>query len=394
MTKALTFIISAFFLIACNPRDVDELINLSVNKIEQFKTISHFSDQNRETIRDVTNFKTLKGYCRFKIVKSDAAIGAYYSLKYEDGITYNYNGSALSKINYSDSTFTITDLVKFPDEKMYIDSKTLYSFSVVDICNIMKGKEDTFTFKKILQDTTIMGEKCHRILLSSGNPERDEYFKKYEISINKKTHLPIHFLSFQKSKFGTQILQNTISDYKFNDPSISDDLFFDSEVPKHFRTIQYNPLNYLIKEPILKAGMQAPDWNAPTLDNKIISLSSLKGKAKLIVFSGVNCGFCLMTVPKLKNIKNKFDSEEFQMVSFYSDTENEKLKKYNERHSINYTLLDDGKQKDIRKNYGISGIPHFFLINEAGEITNIWNGYQADIEESITHAIEKQLNQK
>ncbi|MFC2110580.1 peroxiredoxin family protein, partial [Bacteroidota bacterium] len=390
----LTIIISIFFLISCNSTDVDELINSTVDKIEQYKAISHLSDQKWGNIGDTTDFKPLKGYCTFKLVKSDTAIGAYYSLKAENGITDNYNGSALSRINYNDSTFTITDLIKFPREKRYIDSKMLYSFSVVDIYNLMKEKEDTLSFKKVLKDTIIQGEKCHRILLSPGNPEKDPYFMKYTISINRKTHLPVHFLSVSKSQFGTQIHQNTLSDYKLNDDLIKDALFSDYGVPENFKTIQYTPTKYLKKEPVLKVGMQAPEWKTPTLDNKSISLSSLKGKVNLLVFSGVHCGFCLVAVPKLIDIKNRFEDEKFQLYSFYSDTEKEKLKKYKERYSINYTLLYDGEQKDIRKHYGVSGIPHFFLINETGEITNIWNGYQVGIEKLITNAIEEQLNRK
>lgn len=394
MTKTLTVFISILFLISCSSIDVDVLINSTIDKIEQYKTISHFSDQKWGNIGDITDFKPFKGDCTFKLVIADTAIGGYYSLKAENGITDNYNGTALSRINYNDSTFTITDLIKFPKEKRYIGSKKLYSYSVLDIYNLMKEKEDTLSFKKVLQDTIVQGEKCHRILLSPGNPEKDEYFMKYTITINKKTHLPVHFLSVAKTPFGTQIHQNTLSDYKLNDPLIEDALFSDYGVPENFKTTQYTPSKYLKKEPILKVGMQAPDWNAPNLDNKNISLSNLKGKVNLLVFSGVHCGFCLVAVPKLINIKNRFESEKFQLYSFYSDTEKEKLKKYKERYSINYTLIYDGKQKDIRKHYGVSGIPHFFLINETGEITNIWNGYQLDIEKLITNAIEKQLNKK
>lgn len=394
MAKILILIISTVFLVSCNSKDANELINSTINKVEQCKTISHFSDQKWGNIGDVNDFNPLKGYCKFKLVTSDTAIGAYYSLRAENGITDNYNGSALSRINYNDSTFTITDLLKYSNEKKYIDSKMLYNFSVVDIYNILKEKVDTFSFKKVLQDTIIQGQKCHRILLSPGNPEKDEYFMKYVIAINEKTHLPVYYLSVAKTPFGTQIHQNTLSDYKLNDLSMKDDLISDYGVPENFKTIQYTPTKHVKKEPTLRVGMQAPEWSAPTLDNNLMSSSNLKGRVNLLVFSGVHCGFCLVAVPKLIDIKNRFDGEKFQLYSFYSDSEVEKLKRYKEKYSINYTLLHDETLKEIRKNYGVSGIPHFFLINESGEITNIWNGYQLDIEELIIKAIEKQLNIK
>lgn len=203
----------------------------------------------------------------------------------------------------------------------------------------------------------------------------------------------MHYKSVAKTPYGTQILENSLSNYKLNDETINDQLFVIGDAPESFETIFFTTKSHEKKEPVLKINMQAPDWEHFTVYDELVSNKDLKGKISLLVFSGVHCGFCLVAVPKLNNIQSKFDNEKFRIYSFYADEEKDKLKKYVERYDINYTLLYDReaeqKGQTTREKYGVSGIPHFILIDKNGNVGNIWIGYSLDIEMLITEAIEK-----
>ncbi|UBM60005.1 thioredoxin family protein [Marinilongibacter aquaticus] len=61
-------------------------------------------------------------------------------------------------------------------------------------------------------------------------------------------------------------------------------------------------------------------------------------------------------------VKKHVRSGKVELYSFYADTELENPKKYGKGHSINHALLCDGVQEDIRNRFGVSGIPHLFLL--------------------------------
>ncbi len=396
LIKLITFYL-LITMSSCVSKDVHKFINSTIDNIDQYETISHFSDQKWGNIGDITDFNPLKGYCKFKFIKTDTVIGAHYSIGSENSITISYNGTGLSLINYNDSTLTITDLIKYPYQRKYIESKMLFSFSVVYIYNMLKTVENNkYEQVKFLKDTLIGGEKCKKIFLrddGTGDEIKDDYYMTYEIAISASKLLPMHYKSVAKTPYGTQILENSLSNYKLNDETINDQLFVIGDAPESFETIFFTTKSHEKKEPVLKINMQAPDWEHFTVYDELVSNKDLKGKISLLVFSGVHCGFCLVAVPKLNNIQSKFDNEKFRIYSFYADEEKDKLKKYVERYDINYTLLYDReaeqKGQTTREKYGVSGIPHFILIDKNGNVGNIWIGYSLDIEMLITEAIEK-----
>jgi hypothetical protein len=79
-------------------QQASEIVNLTLRKIESYKTISHFSDQKFGEFGDTSDFDPLQGKCVFKLVPSDTVIGAYYSLQATNDITDNYNGVSLSRL--------------------------------------------------------------------------------------------------------------------------------------------------------------------------------------------------------------------------------------------------------------------------------------------------------
>ncbi|MBC8053592.1 MAG: TlpA family protein disulfide reductase [Sphingobacteriaceae bacterium] len=396
MKRIVTTLSLLLILQLVQAQDAQTIAQKLVDKVRSCKTISHSSSQKWGNIGDANDFTPFSGSCLFKMVPLDSNIRAYYSLKAND-INDIYNGKTITRVNAADSTINVTDLQKYPGERSNITSKMLYTQSILDIYNMLspiKGKRD---YKmRMIADTTINNMPCNRLRLTYTdtliNKQRTQYYK--EISINVQTHLPAHVKSFSQSEYGIQIIESNLSGFKINDTAINQILTTDvNEVPG-YRKIEYSPTLKRENAIDLKKGQKAPEWKLPVVQGDSLSLSQLKGKVVVLEFSGVYCGYCLVAVKEMNKLQDSVDSSKVRLVSVYSDEVKDKLKKYVERYGMKFTVVyneKDQKNKKILRDYGVSGIPHFFVIDQEGNIAWHSVGFQTNIGEVLIREIKKLL---
>ncbi len=308
-----------------------------------------------------------------------------------------YNGITQSTINWNDSTAVITDFKKNPEERRQITSKMLYRNSVMEIYNLLKTAiNKTPSNISLLPDTLINDIVYKRILMTEYDTvinNKKNYFHR-KITIDTNSYLPVHSITISQSIYGVQLIECNLFDYRINDPLITDEMF-DGKAPAYMKIAEYAPsLNRAVIP--LAANNLAPDWTLPTVTGGSMRMSELKGKVVLLEFSGVHCGFCLVSVPILNDIYTKFNPHGFSLVSVYSDETLEKLKKYQKRYEIKYNLICNDKEQQKVQNilgkYGATGIPHFVLINKLGIISKVWVGYEPNIGNEISGEISKLIN--
>src|SRR5215469_1799521 len=73
--------------------------------------------------------------------------------------------------------------------------------------------------------------------------------------------------------------------------------------------------NSKIKRDGLKAGTPAPEFRLPRLGGGELSLSELRGRLVLLVFSSPHCGPCNTLAPKLQKFHRKHPELELVMIS-------------------------------------------------------------------------------
>ena len=95
-------------------------------------------------------------------------------------------------------------------------------------------------------------------------------------------------------------------------------------------------------------------------------ISRLKSKIILINFTGIGCGACQAAVPFLKQLKELFTSEEFELIAKESWSRKvSAIRNYANRKELNYTILN--ATNEVIKQYQTGGAAPYFFIETKNE---------------------------
>jgi peroxiredoxin len=120
-----------------------------------------------------------------------------------------------------------------------------------------------------------------------------------------------------------------------------------------------------IKRDGLKTGIPAPNFRLPRLDaHGELSLSELRGRRVLLVFSSPSCGPCLTLAPELEKFHRAYPDLELVMISKGEPKENRAKVK---EHGLTFPVVLQ-QQWEISRQYAMFATPVAYLIDEAGVI--------------------------
>lgn len=138
-------------------------------------------------------------------------------------------------------------------------------------------------------------------------------------------------------------------------------------------------------------GKKAPEWVLQDADNNSIALNSFKNKVLLIQFTSVSCGPCKASIPFLKQLNADYQNRDFNLISIESWTRNSNvLKNYRSKNNFNYSFLMSTDQ--VTKDYKISSVPVFFILDRNHVIKKIITGYgEGTTDKEIKDAISETL---
>ena len=125
-----------------------------------------------------------------------------------------------------------------------------------------------------------------------------------------------------------------------------------------------------------KVGELAPDISAAEWINlrAPVTLKELRGKVVLIEFWATWCGPCIEAIPHLNELSEKHDEKDFQLLSFVEEG-HKTMDKFLNRKRVKYPIGLESTSLDA---YGITGIPHAFVIDRNGRVK--WQGHSASPE--------------
>lgn len=149
-------------------------------------------------------------------------------------------------------------------------------------------------------------------------------------------------------------------------------------------------LGYLHEIESLNIGQPAPDFEANTISDKVITLEELQGQFVLLEFWATWCGPCFPEIPHLKTLHEKYGEEDLQIIGISLDREIEALTEVIEEEAMEWPqiFVEDGWNGDIPRKYNVSGIPRMYFLDPEGDIA------ARDLrgEEMVTE-IEEMINQ-
>jgi len=125
---------------------------------------------------------------------------------------------------------------------------------------------------------------------------------------------------------------------------------------------------------VVKIGEDMADGDLYDLEGNLHHLSELKGKYLLLDFWSSGCGPCIMAIPEMGELQQKY-VDRLTVVSLSSDTE-KTWKAASARHKMIWKNWSDKKQiGGLYAQYGVRGIPHYVLISPEGKMVDTWSGY-------------------
>ena len=108
-----------------------------------------------------------------------------------------------------------------------------------------------------------------------------------------------------------------------------------------------------------------------------------KGKATIVEFWATWCGPCRASIPHLNEINKKFKDKGLVVIGI-TDEPKATVEKFQKTLPMEYNVAVGGAE--IEKKFGISGIPHAFVVGKDGKI--VWEGHPMELKEGV---IEKAL---
>lgn len=139
-------------------------------------------------------------------------------------------------------------------------------------------------------------------------------------------------------------------------------------------------------------GNVAQDLKMETLNGEYARLHEINAKYTLIYFYEPGCGNCKKTTPKVYELYQEFDRDEFEVLAVYTQTDKEKWSKYINENGFEdwINAWDPYNLTNFRFFYNIDRTPTIYLLDEHKKIITKRIGFE-DLKDFIELKLGKRI---
>ena len=119
-----------------------------------------------------------------------------------------------------------------------------------------------------------------------------------------------------------------------------------------------------------EGGAQAPDFTLPDPQGNPVTMSSVKGKIKIIDFWASWCGPCRLNNPALRKLYDELHPKGLEIIGVSLDTKKEAWEKAIEKDGLTWYNVSSlkGWKCDLISLYNVKGVPALFVLDENNNI--------------------------
>lgn len=363
-----------------NAKSQSTVLKKFLERIERSESVSYKSITNNETPFGDSK-DTMQAYLAINSGKDKDPKFAFKTNHRKD----IFNGEVLITLNLNDKTYSI--------EKDYRLSPYYYN-SLQELISAIKTTLKTAPQQiKELPDTIIKSIACYHIILATQDTliNKKHAYTIYHIYLNKRNYLPVYAENLQQGyvekggEISDDVFQlikrNTFSDYKFNVSNFPDINSY--KIPSGFKpqsVVHSDP------KPLLSSGTPAPYWKLEGTNGQSLSMDNLKDSTVLIDFSSNYCAACILAMPTMDRLREKYKNDPVKFVTINIDASRESVLKFIRKYHVVYPIYFDGKEASEK--YNVTAIPVFYLIDKQGKIVTTFDGYNDTLEKDLIRHID------
>lgn len=117
----------------------------------------------------------------------------------------------------------------------------------------------------------------------------------------------------------------------------------------------------------------APDFTLPDINDADFTLSSLRGKYVILDFWGTWCGWCVKSMPKMKEYYEKYKGK-VEIVGVDCGDAPERWKAAVQVLKLPWTNVKVGRDNGVSRLYRVKGFPTKVIIDPEGKIVKVISG--------------------
>ena len=322
----------------------------------------HAAKQKRLSEFDFEDLARYRKFSQMNFRSRDSVLKS----EYDDNVAFLDNYT--SKNNFSN------------DQKKILNKTLYYQFK---IAHFFFNKRTPDQAKKYLEsNTTLYNElkpamNCDSCFDDPEFPYLTQAFAKYYVADPDKVGTESAYAAYSKAFTGKTrdyLLYNLIKlggMFNYTKPN--------AKLARQFQTDAQDPaLKAYIKEmyDFLETKKSSAGYLANAAGENISWKKLLENHRKKVVyvdFWASWCGPCRAEAPASKTLRKQFEGKDVVFITISIDENSAAWKKASKKDGIdnpeNYILIQPAKS-DLRKQYQISSIPRYFLIDKSGKVVN------------------------
>jgi len=303
---------------------------------------------------------------------------------FSDGATIYFNKDYVKLVkngNLESGEFTITDLKK-QQESTYVEVMD-HRFAVLFDKKYISPIGE---FKMLEEFKTIAGYHCQKAVAPMGDGQMIVYLSK-DIKVNYCPYAQLDGFALEYSlvmPYGQlTYTAKSLQAKEISNPEI---------LPKEsYEAISINDFN--AKMTALMGGgdvqEQQIDFSKISMDDKLLSLETLKDNVVVLNFWFTSCAPCKAEIPQLNKLKSQFQDQSVRFVAITFDPESI-VKDFIKTRPFDFEMITNARK--IINDFKVRAYPSTLILDKNGNIVHRIIGGSPNIKSELKPLIEEVLN--